>query len=181
MTEPRWERLFSCDYHVLHWYKGPPFANTSSSVLDMCSPANTPRIEVEVHGYKRSSCASSLYLQLKIFLSVKSLLSCTVFVTSSSPSCPLSVILHHPSRLQDKLIYHRPKEGLHFVCCRGSPSISCSPNERGCCVPTGPQGVEGARSPVPGPTWGSNYPSGGPLRGALPAGRSNSHTVDFHI
>lgn len=73
------------------------------------------------------------------------------------------------------------KEGLHFVCFRGSPSISCFPNERGCCVPASPQRLEGARSPVPSPTWGSNYPSGGLLRGAPPTGQSNSHTVDFHL
>ncbi|XP_054869649.1 guanine nucleotide-binding protein-like 1 [Amphiprion ocellaris] len=52
---------------------------------------------------------------------------------------------------------------------------------RECRVPDSPWRLAGARSPVPSPVWGSNYPSGGPLRGALPAGQSNSHTVDFHL
>lgn len=58
--------------------------------------------------------------------------------------------------------------------------MSCSPNERGYCVPAGPGRFKGPRSPVSEPTWGSNYPSSGPLRDAPPAGRSNSHTLDSH-
>lgn len=87
----------------------------------------------------------------------------------------------HPPSLQGEPIYHRPKEGLHFVCFWGSPSTSCSPNERGYCVPASPQRLEGARSPVPRPTWGSNYPSGVQLREAPPAGQSNSPTLDSHL
>lgn len=147
------------------------------SVLDVCSPANTPRIEAKLH----SAHVSSLpYLQLKIFLSAKSLLSpyciCDFLIPFMSSECHSP-----PPHLWGKPIYHQPKEGLHFVCFRGSPSISCSPNERGCRVPDSPQRLMGARSPVSSPTWGGNYPSGGPLRGALPASQSNSHTVDFHL
>lgn len=125
-----------------------------------------------------------LYLQPKIFLSAQSLLSCTVFVTSSSFSCPLSVIRQPPPftpRLWGKPIYHRPKEGLHFVCFRDFPSISCSPNERGCRVPASPRRLKGAKSPVPSPVRGSNYPSRGPLRGALPSKQRNSHSGLSHI
>lgn len=103
-----------------------------------------------------------------------------VFGTSSFPSCPLSVILHPPPRLQGGPIYHWPKEGLHFVCFGASPSISCSPNERGYSVPAGPGRFKGPRSPVSETTWGSNYPSAGALRDAPPAGQSNSHTLDSY-
>lgn len=84
-------------------------------------------------------------------------------------------------RLWGKPIYHRPKEGLHFVCFRDFPSISCSPNERGCRVPASPRRLKGAKSPVPSPVRGSNYPSRGPLRGALPSKQSNSHSGLSHI
>lgn len=83
--------------------------------------------------------------------------------------------------LKTKPIYHRPEEGLRFVCFGGSGSISCSPNERGYSVPASPQRLEGARSPVPRPTWGGNYLSGVPQRGAPSVGLSNSPTLDFHL
>lgn len=86
-----------------------------------------------------------------------------------------------PPILRGKPIYHRPKEGLQFVCFQGSPSISCSPNGRGHCVPASPVRLDGARSPVLGPTWGSNYPSGGPQREAPQAGQNTSPTLDFHL
>lgn len=117
---------------------------------------------------------------LRYFYLGEALLSFSVFVTSSFPSCPLSVILHPPPSLRGGPIYHWPKEGLHFVCFGASPSISCSPNESGYCVPAGPGRFKGPRSPVAETTWGSNYPSAGPLRDAPPAGQSNSHTLDSY-
>lgn len=123
--------------------------------------------------------SSPLYLQLKIFLTAKSLLSCAVFVTSSSPSCPLSVILQPPVCKANQFITGQRRH--HFVCFRDSPSKSCAPNERGCLVLDGPWRLKGARSLVPNPTWGSNYPSDGPLRAALQADQRTSHTMDFHF
>lgn len=60
------------------------------------------------------------------------------------------------------------------------PHPPLSPNERGYRVPAGPGRLKGPRSPVSEPTWGSNYPSAGPLRDAPPAGRSSSNTLDSH-
>ena len=138
------------------------------------------KIEAKLCGWKRSVSLPSVPSVSDIFIrKIPPLLHCICdflipFMSSVCHSPP-------PPSLRGEPIYHWPKEGLHFVCFRGSPSISCSPNERGCCVPDGPGRFEGARSPVPSPTWGGNYPSGGPQRGAPPAGQSNSHTVGFHL
>lgn len=101
---------------------------------------------------------------------------CDFLISSVSSECHSPP----PPSLRGGPIYHWPKEGLHFVCFWASPSISCSPNERGYGVPAGPRRFKGPRSPVSKPTWGSNYLSAGPLRDAPPAGQSNSHTLDLH-
>lgn len=122
--------------------------------------------------------SSPLYLQLKIFLTAQSLLSSPVFVTSSSPSCPLSVILQPPlSARQTNL--SPAIGGITLSVFEALPPKAALLMKGGCCVLAGPRRLEGARSPVLSPTWGSNYPSDGPLRAALPAGQSNSHSVDF--
>lgn len=112
---------------------------------------------------------------LRYFYPGESPLSCSVFVTSSFPPCPLSVILHPlPAREVDQFITGQRRA---FTLSVFEPQ---PPNERGCCVPAGPGRFKGPRSPVPGPTWGSNYLAAGPLRDAPPAGQSNSHALDLH-